>query len=202
MSVLLGQKRNLLALLVLVVWLSATAFGFWWFQFKDLRGFADEQWQERAVRFMGRDLQAELVLNVSEHIKDNEIVVVNFFQPGCQCNKFNISHLEELKVRYASRVRFLHLVPEGASDLADLAVLRNSGEVVSVSTTLKKYIPAAPSAAVLGPQDQLIYFGPYSEGAVCGQGKNLVETIVDKSLEGEIKSWLNMRAYGCFCDWG
>jgi len=196
------MRRNMAAFLLLILWLLGTAFGFWWFQFKDLRGFADEQWQERAVRFMGRDLQSELVVTISDYIKDNEIVVVNFFQPGCQCNKFNISHLEELKIRYASRVRFLHLVPEGAVGLADLEALSNSGEVVSVTTNLKKYIPAAPSAAVLGSEDQLIYFGPYSDGAVCGQGKNLVESVVDNSLEGEIKSWLNMRAYGCFCDWG
>lgn len=196
------QKRNFLALIVLVLWLLATAFGFWWFQFKDLRGFANEQWQERAVRFMGRDLQTELVDTISTYIKGDEVVVVNFFQPGCQCNKFNISHLTELKARYASRVTFLHLVPMGAIDSADFAALSKSGEVVSVATSLKKFIPAAPSAAVLGSHDQLVYFGPYSEGAVCGQGKNLVETVVDKSLEGEINSWLNMRAYGCYCDWG
>ena len=202
MSLSTVRRRNIAAFLLFVLWLSATAFAFWWFQFKDLRGFADEQWQERAVRFMGRDLQVELVETISDYIKDDHVVVVNFFQPGCQCNKFNISHLKELKARYTGRVTFLHLVPDGGIDTADLAALSKSGEVVSVDSNLKKYIPAAPSAAVLGPHDELIYFGPYSEGAVCGQGKNLVESVVDNSLEGEIKFWLNMRAYGCFCDWG
>lgn len=204
MSLLSVRRRNFAAFVLFFLWLLGTAFGFWWFQFKDLRGFADEQWQERAVRFMGQDLQTELLKSISSSESEDKVTVVNFLQPGCQCNKFNISHLKDLKKRYVNEVRFLHLIPKAGAESSDVVELKNAdlGEVVVVSGDLKKYIPAAPSAAILGPQDTLIYFGPYSDGAVCGQGKNLVESVVDNTLEGELKSWLNMRAYGCFCDWG
>lgn len=198
-----SQLSNWFAISLISIWLTGTAYGFWWFQFKDMRGFSDTNWEEKAVKFQGRFLSEYLTKELGMNLLENKVTVVNFINPLCECNKFNYAHVDELKKKFGLNVNFISLLSKRANMRnVDELVIDHQLNIYQVKEMPSDVIPASPAAAVFDKAGQLVYFGPFSDGAVCGQGNNLVESRLTKLNNNEkLEKWINTRGYGCFCDW-
>ncbi len=207
-------RHVIVAGILLLGWLLGTAYGFWWFQFKDLRPFSRVSANKNTF-FDGERLRVHLeralVKNKAVLSSDDNstTTLVHFWDPACACSRFNELHVRQLIVEYQKRgIRFLVLARADAfSDRATLQTKARAifGDVEVMLTSdvgLNKNIPSSPAAIILDSKQQLAYFGPYSEGAVCsiGTGK-FVERILDGVLAGNNPQFINTLAYGCFCDW-
>ncbi|MDH5547215.1 MAG: DUF6436 domain-containing protein [Gammaproteobacteria bacterium] len=193
--------KHLAAYILIVVWLISTVFAFWWFMYRDIRAFDENPSQERDVRFNAEHLQDLLKQEIST-TQTNEFILINFIAPGCSCNRFNISHVNALEERFRGQVRVEHLTPQGSEKAFKLKKLNKAATVTRARLISEQEIPGSPAAAILNKQGELLYFGPYSDGAMCGQGNNIVERALTKLSNGEsLESGLNTRAFGCYCDW-
>lgn len=163
---------------VLVVWLVASAVTLWWFQFRHISRF-DEHW----VTFKGSQIFASVQLGAIENY-----LVVHFVDPKCPCSRFSVGHIADLETRLGGRVEFVDYRRMGLSD-ARLRPLKNIA------------VPAGPAVGIWNKSGQLSYFGPYSGGAVCGEGEDYVTRIIDSLDDGGEPQWLNQEAVGCFCQW-
>jgi len=207
------QNRTTLAAALVLVWLIGTAFGFWWFQFKDLRPFAVNT-ANKNIFFDGEKmrnhLNRALEKNKDRGRPDDKVTtVVHFWDPACDCSRFNEKHVRDLMAEYRKQgIRFV--VVARAESFANREALSQKARAVfgdvdviwNQDLRLNKSIPSSPAAIILDGQQQLAYFGPYSEGAVCSAGSGrFVERILDGVLAGKNPQFINTLAYGCFCDW-
>ncbi|GBL03774.1 thioredoxin-like domain-containing protein [Glaciecola sp. KUL10] len=67
---------------------------------------------------------------------------------------------------------------------------------------LSAFVPSTPAVAVIDNESQLVYFGPYSEGAGCLQSEGLVDTVIKPVFEEGAPSQATImsEAYGCYCE--
>lgn len=197
----------------MLIWLLGTAYAFWWFQFKDLRPFSSAA-TNKNIFFDGEKMRGHLnkALSGSQDSgrkDDKGSVVVHFWDPTCPCSRFNEQHVKQLMAEYRKRgIRFIVVArTESFTDKKALqqkarAVFGEVDVVWSQDLGLNQSIPSSPAAIILDSQQQLAYFGPYSEGAVCSAGSGrFVERILDNVLIGKNPQYINTLAYGCFCDW-
>jgi hypothetical protein len=61
------------------------------------------------------------------------------------------------------------------------------------------WIEATPAALVFDAAEQLVYFGPYSDSARCGESGGLVERVLDRVLGGQAPRPQPFYGGGCFC---
>jgi len=162
-----------------VLWLILGVLAFWWFQFRHISAF-EEYW----ATFDGEAFK---------HIKfapkqDYDAVVIHFIDDECPCSRFAKQHIADLEDKFSSEVEFLH-----SSALNSESLLRTMPESFSV--------PASPAVAIWDKNGALAYFGPYSSGAVCGQGDDFVEATLASLKHDQNPSWINHEAIGCLCQW-
>ena len=109
--------------------------------------------------------------------------VVHFVDQACPCSKFSTPHIKELEAQWVQQgVQFSSLDP--------LTVSRLAGYRDSVT--------ASPSVAIWDESGVLEYFGPYTAGAFCGDGNDLLAPVLANQTQGQ---WINQEAVGCFCQW-
>lgn len=189
------------------VWLGLVVSGFWWFQFKDLRSFASES---SVVFFEGEKFNHQLVSLVKKIDREkNKITLVHFWDSECGCNRFNEPHVKELIEKYAKQnIQFIVVakIVELARKneiLARAKKIFNHPAVVGIISEEDMKLdtlPSMPSVAVLSKEQSLMYFGPYSIGAVCNTKNGaFVEKTLDSMSKGKAKQQLNVLATGCFC---
>ncbi|ALP51907.1 hypothetical protein Tel_01455 [Candidatus Tenderia electrophaga] len=196
------KAKQLWALSLVAGWLVFTAVAFWWFQLKDVRPFAPSS-ENRAV-FFRADALLQRLGSLVEDAPTGRITVVHFWDPDCACSRFSDAHVAELIQAYGSRGVAFIVVPRAvaARDEARRRAVELFGAPVTVAAMDDLAMPSSPAAAVLDAAGRLVYFGPYSNGAVCGAGGDaFVEKALDKALAGDTAQVLNMAAVGCFCDW-
>lgn len=204
-----AQPDNRLAIFLVLVWLAVVITGFWWFQFKDIRAFANEA---SVVFFQGDQFSnqlTDLVNNIDN--KSSAVTVVHFWDPDCSCNKFNEPHVKELIETYGQQdIRFVIVarVTDDALKNQVLAKARATFNYSAVSRVVTeqdielKAMPSSPAVAVMNNQQSLVYFGPYSAGAVCNiENGAYVEKTLERLAKGKAKRQLNVLATGCFCTW-
>lgn len=193
---------------LVAVWLVVVVSGFWWFQFKDLRAFASES---SVVFFQGNKFQdqlAHLVKNIGG--LQQKTTLVHFWDSECSCNRFNEPHVKALIEKYAQQnIQFIVVAritdEESRKEILERAKqIFNQPAVISVIADDDfnlDSMPSMPAVAVLSKQQKLMYFGPYSVGAVCN-AKNgaFVEKSLDGIIKGTAKKQLNVLATGCFCN--
>lgn len=171
-------KRQALAWLVLIGWFSLCVFIFWWYQYRYISPF-NEYW----ASFTGDVL-------LSSQVKPHQAraLVVHFVDPDCPCSRFSVPHIQQLEVESSGGVEFVDFLSSAETD-ERMQQFKSSA------------IPAGPAVAVFNQGGDLAYFGPYSSGAICGEGDDLV-TATLSSLDQDINPrWINQEAVGCFCRW-
>lgn len=165
--------------LIFVVWVLVMAYASWWFQFKNT-GSLNDYW----ASFNGSELFSELTLESSDRI-----LIVNFLDPKCPCSRFASPHIEQLQKNYKGIAKFVDFNQITSTDSPSLQRIKNIS------------IPASPAVAIWSTKGELAYFGPYSGGAVCGQGEDFVDATLTSLTAGNSPQWINQEAVGCFCKW-
>lgn len=168
-----------LAVVLLALWLVAIAGAFWWFQFRNISAYS-EYW----ASFDGQHLLDQIVA-----VPEGKPLVLHFVDPQCPCSRFSVPHIAELETRYQNQVKFVdvHTAKHYKAAATDALPLRS--------------VPAGPAVAIWDRNGRLAYFGPYSGGAVCGQGTDFVAATLAALAIGKNPQWINHEAVGCFCPW-
>jgi hypothetical protein len=106
------------------------------------------------------------------------VTVVAVYARGCDCNRATREHASRIAARYASR---------------QVVVVDAPAETAPVD--------AAPAALVFDANGRLAYYGPYSDDAFCGAGRDgFVERTLDALLAGRRTPLAPVTATGCYCD--
>lgn len=203
------RKKQIISSLIMASWLIATGYAFWWFQARDLRPF-----DMQAANIIEQQLLSDSLQQLLSPIKQNNsdtAYLLHFWQPGCSCNRFNQSHVNDIAAKYQHRSFQLVTITSPHPDYSDSQLIQMAtdefGSKVIIDhqrlLTGKARIPAAPAAAVMDSKGRLAYFGPYSDSTFCGIGGTaFVEKVAELIIQGETPSLLNTMVFGCFCDWG
>ena len=192
-------SKIFLASILVFVWAGATAYAFWWFEFKNLRPF-DTKDNGQVVEISAYALEHSL-LKLTETDKQS-IRVIHFWNPECYCNRFNQQHLEQIRQQYAKQGISFYLALVGNREKYQSQIKQKYINIPILSVdNIADLIPSTPSAAVIKAGHGLTYFGPYSEGAMCSaQSGSFVEKMLDATISGNPVAQINSLAFGCYCD--
>ncbi len=185
-----ARRKYLIAALIALLWGAAMLAAFWWFEARYLRTFEGE----RAELFSGDALRLPAALQGPGPVR-----FVHFWDPGCPCNVGNQQHLQELLQRFAGQpVDFYEVRKPGSKGRLPqpLAALKPLDGLIGA-----EQLPASPAVGIWDQSGELVYIGPYSEGAVCTSDNSFVEPILDAVLAGRKVRATHSLAVACFCDW-
>lgn len=167
-------NHHLMPTIGIIAWFVLTAVSFWWFEYRHWQSFSNT-----SVAFNGQDLE-DLFKRLPSG-SNSKIKVVHFTDQACACSSYSRAHIKDLQGVLTQTEQFT------------LSSLDN--------ITDKIFIPASPSVAVWDQQGELAYFGPYSSGAVCGEGSDFVSRVVVELNQHRNPKWMNMLGVGCYCPW-
>ena len=172
------NTRQLTSIALLTIWISLTAYGFWYFQFRYYTSW---------VTFDGGNLLLAPEDQDQSILRNGKLSIVHFVDTDCPCTRFSLEHIKDIETKYSDETtNHYKLSSDLSTSYKDLDWLRER-------------IPASPSVAVWEASGKLIYFGPYSSGVLCGQGEDLLAKVLGpQSLQGQ---WTHQEAVGCFCPW-
>lgn len=175
--------RLLLTLLLLLGWLGAMVWAFWWFEGRYVRAF------ERPAFF-----SAEQVAPPSE---EPRIQVVHVWRADCPCNGGHQDYIEDMTERFSSQgVLFARA---GQKEAERLPAALKSLPYWSIPEQWAHW-PGAPSVAIWDAEGRLAYVGPYSDGAHCTTDSSFIEPVISALLEGRRVSIHAQDAVACLCD--
>jgi hypothetical protein len=202
-----NRKRSAYAWAVVWVWLGGTAYAFWSFEFKQQRSFETA----RTVLFdsgaRARSAEAWFRAVVAPRL-DREgapvATVVHVYSANCPCNRFTHPHLARIVAGYQHRgVNFVTAVRAASVAAVNLpaSVAGPAGlqQVELPAGGDLAWIEATPAALVFDADGRLVYFGPYSDSARCGESGGLVERVLDRVLVGQTPQPQPFYGGGCFC---
>jgi hypothetical protein len=175
------------------LWLAGTAYAFWSFELKHERSFESG----RTVLFDSatRERSAEAWFRSAIGPRGG-VTVVHVYEPNCPCNRFTHPHLARIIANYQQRgVRFVAAARGGAGG----APPDGLQQVVVPSGSDLAWIEATPAALVFDANGRLVYFGPYSDSARCGDSGGLVERVLERMLAGQAPRPQAFYGGGCFC---
>ena len=189
-------------IILVTLWVLATVYAFWWFQFRLLQPFVANG-QEKTVLFDSDPLRSHLSsIGRNSSGTTNAITLVHFWDPECPCNRFNQVHVQQLMQEYGPRG--VHFVVVAGKQIAQAKKIFSDPAVVEFIEELpaQSRPPSSPAVAIMDRSGELAYFGPYSVGAVCSVGNGaFVEKALDQVLSGINPKYWNTLAVGCFCSW-
>ena len=196
------QQKLWLGTSLVLGWLVATVYAFWWFQYRHLQLFSGDP-QTTTVMFDSSSLRDQLARVVGITMANKgQATVVHYWDSNCPCNKFNEAHVKQLMQHYGKQgVRF---VVVASGDMNKARQIFSDSAVAAYVDVLppQSQPPSSPAVAVMDAQGELAYFGPYSVGAVCSvQSGAFVEKALDKVLVGTNPKQVNTLAVGCYCPW-
>ncbi len=198
--------------LLVIVWLIAMCYAFWWFLVRDIRSFYPPG-QEQFVHFenaqLGHYLNTYLHSNqIITESSSQKSVLIHFWDPSCLCSRFNTQHVQQLIETFGPQgVRFIVIlndtIPSPEEFVQQASTLFPGATLIRASQlALPSQVPASPATAILDQHGQLSYFGPYTLGALClPSGDGLVETVLKSLLAGRQAVPGSIAGSGCFCAW-
>lgn len=160
--------------MAIIAWLTLMVLSFWWFEYRHWQSFADT-----TMTFNGSILNK--LFERMPHKLNGKVRVVHFIDEKCACSSYSRSHIEDLQSVLNDTEQFT---------MSSLDSLTNG-----IS------IPATPSVAIWDQKGKLAYFGPYSSGAVCGEGVDFVSRVIVQLSQQKNPKWINMLGIGCYCTW-
>ena len=201
------SQRSAFAWAVVSVWLTGTAYAFWSFEFKQQRSFEsartvpfDSGARARSAELWFREAVAPQLGGADSRVA----TVVHVYSADCPCNRFTHPHLARIISGYQHRgVGFVAAVhgpaTAAAGSLASPAGLAGIQQVELRGGSDLAWIESTPAALVFDAAGRLVYFGPYSDSARCGESGGLVERVLDRMLGGQTPRPQPFYGGGCFC---
>ena len=192
------------AWVVVSVWLASAGYALWSFELGQQRSFESP----RTVLFDSgnRARSAEAWFRVSIAPLTNggapaAATVVHVYTAGCICNRFTHPHLARIVTRYRSAgVYFFAAMRAGVNGGVPVDTVPQALPRIALPTGDElSWIDATPAALVYDAQGRLVYFGPYSDSARCGESGGLVERVLDRVLLGHTPRLQPFYGGGCFC---
>lgn len=172
----MDKKQGVLGGGLLALWLVLTGLAFWHLEYRKLNTY-------EALPATDPQLVSELEEALATQSATTGPVLVHLYAADCACEQASRNHLQNLQTRYP------HLE---VRTLEREALLQDAFWPVPLSL---------PTAALFNPDGQLLYFGPYSSGPVCGTGINFVDNLLAGLAPAyTAEPWINSLAFGCFCD--
>lgn len=200
-----AARQGIAAWVVVTAWLAGTGYAFWSFELGQQRSFESP----RTVLFESgsRTTSAEAWFRASIAPLANggaapaAATVVHVYMPGCACNRFTHPHLARIVTRYRSAgVEFFAAMPPAATGaLAVDTAPPGLTHIALPAGNELSWIDATPAALVYDAKGKLVYFGPYSDSARCGDSGGLVERVLDRVLLGHTTHPQPFYGGGCFC---
>ena len=160
-------------------WVTAMACLFWWLILRHTH-YVDFSIGNASYNATGQDFAI---------IAESRPVIMHFMDPDCPCNRFSIPHIAELKSQLGQQVHHLEHVNNQRTDQ------------LAIGTALAKIVPATPAVAIWDTEGELRYFGPYSNGSVCGNGDDMIIYTLEQISDGSDMRWLSQEYVGCVCPW-
>lgn len=165
------RSRYLFAILLFLLWISATSYFLYDTVWGNYGVFDNQQqWETVSVTELTPGALALPVIN--------GIQLVHVLDEDCQCNRFTEEHIRSLGKMLTE--------PEAQAQVS-VSALQTAGFVV----------PATPMALIF-EHGKLIYAGPYATGPLCSVDDSLLADILSghKILTG---LWLNGETKACRC---
>ena len=179
--------------IVVGLWLLGSAYAFWSFELRNQRSFAGpevsffdsdahsaeaEAWFRTIVAANGTNIGATAATSTAGRAPlATRATVVHVSRGDCACNRFTEPHFDRIAKTYRDRgVQF-----------------------VRASAPLPAWVDATPAALVFDGHGRLVFFGPYSDSAMCGVSGGLVERTLDQVLKGTTPRPQRMFTRGCYC---
>ncbi|MBS2024157.1 MAG: redoxin domain-containing protein [Deltaproteobacteria bacterium] len=129
-------------------------------------------------------------------------VLLHFFNPDCPCSRFNLPHLEELKLKYGKDVRIVGLVEgefaAGKKLLGELGIPLVDDESGALANAVGVY--STPQAVILDGQGKLRYRGNYNAARYCDDPETQYARLALEAVLAEAPVALPVQAsiaYGC-----
>jgi Domain of unknown function (DUF6436) len=201
------SQRSAYTWAVVSVWLTGTAYAFWSFEFKQQRSFEsartvlfDSGARARSAELWFRETVAPQLAGADARVA----TVVHVYSADCSCNRFTHPHLARIISGYQHRgVSFVAAVHGPATALAS-GPASYAGPTGIQQVELRggsdlAWIESTPAALVFDAAGRLVYFGPYSDSARCGESAGLVERVLDRMLGGQAPRPQPFYGGGCFC---
>lgn len=197
-------RRGAASWALVSVWLAGTGYAFWSFELGEQRAFESP----RTVLFDSgsRAKSAEAWFQVSIAPLANSgtpvvATVVHIYTGGCVCNRFTHSHLARIVAHYRpAGVNFFAAARPAAAGSVTLDTVPQGLRRLALPTgDALSWIDATPAALVYDASGRLVYFGPYSDSARCGESGGLVERVLDRVLLGQTPHPQPFYGGGCFC---
>jgi Domain of unknown function (DUF6436) len=209
-------RRKALPWIALTAWLVATAYALWAFELSHQRPFetkraalfdasararAAETWYRASVAPLASSSPAASAARRLRASSPVSATLVHIYSAGCPCNRFTDEHLQRLLARYRLKVRFVAAErPPVQTEPESLS--RHLPRVTLPAGAEFGWIDAVPAALVYDATGKLVYFGPYSDSARCGEpgSGELVERVLDQLLSGHAPRPQPFYGAGCFCE--
>lgn len=189
---------------VVTAWLLTTAFAFWWFALKDIRPFEIPDGAQAAVfDAAGREAAAEgwfRGVRARHGGSGSPATVVHIAAPDCACSRFTEPHFATIVGKYAAKgVAFVVAEGrvEGLPDAVKARVRTLAGDAAAADLD---WVRTGPAALIYDGDGRLVYYGPYSTGALCGTTQGPVERALDRLLAMEPPAPQPVLAVGCYCN--
>ena len=177
-------------------WALGIAYVFWLFMFKDLRVFAEEP---NSFAKFSQAVAEQVSEQVPLQGKSTQLVIM--WDTACSCSRFSEDHVNDIIDTYSpSGVEFVVATP-GENTLSS-ATSTFPGVTDAITVADVSGI-SSPSAVIINGSGNVLYSGPFSDGALCNaDGDTPVEIMLDEINEKKsISPWLNISSFGCYCDW-
>lgn len=170
-------------LLLIVLWFGAVLTGLWWLLDARLVWFdADGQLQQHAST---AGYEQQLTAQLLQIAPDTQSAVFHIFAENCACNWRTRGHQQAIE----------RSVSEQGG--------RNIAVDIDQYPELKTLIPSTPAVIIFNANQQLVYLGPYADGAFCNTETSFVEQLLPAvSGDGAVATggWINTVAKGCYCN--
>lgn len=146
-------------------------------------------------------------VNLENNFSSSKPILLHFFNPDCPCSKFNITHFNELTLKYKSKVDFYVIVKSDEENieiekiknefLGEVKIINDSNNVISD----KCGVYSTPQAALLDKDKNLYYRGNYNKSRYCVLPESdYVQIAINSLLDNKklpVFEKSAVTAYGC-----
>ncbi|WP_419810452.1 DUF6436 domain-containing protein [Bacterioplanoides sp.] len=202
-----GTKKNILLGSIILVWLSATLLGLWWFQQQTIRPFINtdddpRMWQAAQVEPLFQAALEQLPQNSAD------VVLFHFWNPDCLCNQVSQRHFDGILQQFDASELSVVVITSTRTRAEQIAEFRRlNGERMSLLQLSPETLPlsASPGLALFNKvenQYEMGYFGAYGFGALCTVANDdFFPNIIRNLQQGPYGPFMNVAGDGCFCAW-